>query len=54
MKCIISHEVPLGGGRFQVFEAGRDYPDSETEGREHYFAPDDIKINEEVRTNDAD
>jgi len=50
MKCIIAHEVPLQGGKFQVFEAGRDYPPEEITGREHYFAPDE-KITEEVRTN---
>ena len=36
-KCIIAHEVPLGAGKFKVFEAGREYPTGETAGREMYF-----------------
>lgn len=36
-RCIISHEVPHGGGRFTVFRSGLDYPDSEATGREKYF-----------------
>lgn len=53
MKCIIAHEVPVGDGKFKIFEAGRDYPADETTGREHYFAPAE-KITEEVRKYDAD
>ncbi len=55
MKCIISHEIALGNGQFKIFEAGKEYPLSETEGREHYFTrADETKINEEVTYNDAD
>ena len=38
MKCIIGHEIKTETG-FKVFEAGKEYPLEETEGREKYFEP---------------
>jgi hypothetical protein len=54
--CIIAHEVPMGDGRFKVFEAGCDYPESEIGDRAAYFekmpAPAEAE-KEEVTEDDA-
>jgi hypothetical protein len=41
MKCSVSHEVSLGGGKFKFFVAGLDYEAPETVGREKYFEPEE-------------
>lgn len=42
--CIISHQKPLGNGRFNVYEAGIEYefPDGTDAGP--YFRPEVVKV----------
>lgn len=54
MECIIGHEIRTETG-FKVFEAGKEYPESEVGDRGHYFkaSPAIAEKTEEVNDDDA-
>lgn len=48
--CTMTHEVPRGGGRFDVYEAGREYDIEEPHERFFRIMPEAEETTEEDST----